>query len=70
MDEKNIQKKFTSVRPAPDHLILRNSGEPQLVAASRRSTSHPTDTQVRSFLSHLFAPMRAPRPHREGACGD
>jgi hypothetical protein len=30
----------------------------------------PTGIQVRSFLSHLFAPMRAPRPHREGACGD
>src|ERR1700687_4556142 len=40
------------------------------LAASQRSRSRPTGTQVRSFLSHLFAPMRAPRPHREGASGD
>ena len=38
--------------------------------ASQRSRSHPTGTQVRSFLSHLFVPMPAPRPHREGASGD
>src|ERR1700731_1835486 len=39
-------------------------------AASQRSRSHPTGTQVRSFLSHLFAPRPAPRPHREAASGD
>src|ERR1700722_810430 len=34
----------------------------------RETTSR--GTPVRSFLSHLSAPERGPRPHREGASGD
>ena len=36
----------------------------------QKPRSHPTGTQVRSFLRRPFAPMPAPRPHREGASGD
>lgn|ERR1700675_4325054 len=74
---RSVRGKLTSSRERPlpgGHFITATARYWPVSAPVSRlrrgSRSHPTGTQVRSFLSHLFAPMRAPRPHREGASGD